>query len=245
MARSLYVPVDVNFGDDPKVLEAGPDAEFVYLRSLLLAKRIGGDGHIHRAHLFRLASDLTAVQTGETTVADIAGVLVKVGLWVEVPDGWQIAAWLKHNPSDAELEESRQTAASRKAKWRESQRDTDAATEMSHGTESRATLGPSAEVKRSEVNKNTGDSGSAAPDARIGQLVGGYVEDYESERSGHSPSSAFKGAAGRAIKSALRDGESPDDIARCLGVIAHEGKNPSTLPNVLADFHAGRERRMR
>jgi hypothetical protein len=43
----------------------------------------------------------------------------------------------------------------------------------------------------------------------------------------------------------LNDGESPGDIARCLGVIAHESKNPSTLPYVLSDMHANRPRRAR
>ncbi len=137
--KSLFVPVDVNFTDDPKILRAGPDAELVYVRSLLLAKRLGGNGLIERVHLFRLACDLTAVRCGETDEETIAKTLVTEGLWVDVDGGWVIAAWLKHNPSDEEIEAGRQAERDRKANWRKSQQDTSNRDEVSHGTESLAT----------------------------------------------------------------------------------------------------------
>lgn len=96
-----------------------------------------------------------------------------------------------------------------------------------------------------ELSITTGEAEtSSAPDTRISTLVASYVDDYKIERSGHQPSRAFKSACGKAVKNALNDGESVDDISRALGVIAHESKNPSTLPYVLADYHAGRPRRI-
>jgi len=83
----------------------------------------------------------------------------------------------------------------------------------------------------------------APADSRIAVLVSGYVEDYRAERPGKDPPRGWRNACGGAVKRALCDGEEPEDIAACLGVIAHESKNPSTLQNVLADKHAGRERR--
>lgn len=91
--------------------------------------------------------------------------------------------------------------------------------------------------------KGKGSSGGAAPDPRIQVLVGGYVDDFRAERNGKNPSSSWRASAGLAVKRALADGTEPGDVAKCLGVIAHEGKNPSTLQHVLADFYAGRPRR--
>jgi len=85
--------------------------------------------------------------------------------------------------------------------------------------------------------------GPVAEAARIQRLVAGYVEDYQAERSGHGPPRNWRGAAGRAVKAALSDGEAEDDVALCLGTIAHEGKNPNTLAYVLGDYHANRPRR--
>lgn len=145
--RGLYVPLDVNYREDPKIIEAGAEAELVYLRSLVLAKRLTDrDGHVHRAHLTGLACDIDSVLRGESQPVDIAADLVKSGLWIEDVDGWLIAAWLKHNPSAAEIDESRGAEASRKRAWRESQRDKDRETgrpesrdEPSRGTEWDAT----------------------------------------------------------------------------------------------------------
>jgi len=125
MAR-LYVPVDVNLPDDPKVVTAGPDAEHLYLRSLMLAKRIGGDGFIALSHLYRLCGDFTCVELDETTPQDLAALLVTAGLWIKVEGGFRITAWLSHNPSDDELQAKRDEERERKARWRQSHRDTNA-----------------------------------------------------------------------------------------------------------------------
>jgi hypothetical protein len=123
MAR-LYVPVDVNFPDDPKIVEAGPDAEHLYLRGLLLAKRIGGDGVLARGHLYRLCGDFACILSGDTNPDDLAKALVAADLWRETDGGWQITAWLVHNPSDAEISSQRESERDRKARWRQSRPDT-------------------------------------------------------------------------------------------------------------------------
>lgn len=100
-------------------------------------------------------------------------------------------------------------------------------------------------LKDLSTNSASGSPPNGGPDLRVKELVGGYVDDYRAERNGLSPSRRFIGAAGRAVKQALADGRTPQDIARCLGVIAHEGKQPSSLEYVIGDYHAGRERRMK
>lgn len=97
-----------------------------------------------------------------------------------------------------------------------------------------------------EEEQGIGGSGSPtapAPDPRIGQLIAGYIEDHGHDRDGHRPPGNWIAAAGPAIKRALADGETVEHIAACLGVIARESKNPSTLQHVLADMHAGKARR--
>lgn len=141
MAR-LFVPLDVNYTDDPRIIRAGPDCELVYLRSLALAKRLNQDGRIDQAHLGRLTDGLELV-------SHIAPTLVKEGLWVEDGDGWQIAAWLKHNPSAADLEAEREAERIRGQQRRASAR-------TSENVQPDGNPRPAHEVKRNESEVSEG-----------------------------------------------------------------------------------------
>lgn len=90
MAR-LYVPLDVNFATDDKILAAGPTAAYVYVCSLAFAKRTMSDGLIKRGQLAVVAPGVTG------NIRRHAMKLVDVGLWAEVDEGWLIAAWSKRN----------------------------------------------------------------------------------------------------------------------------------------------------
>jgi len=78
--------------------------------------------------------------------------------------------------------------------------------------------------------------------ARIQRLVAAYVEDMRAVE-GREPPRAWKAAAGRAIKTALADGEAEADIRVCLGIVAEEGNHPTNLVRVLRDKHRNRPRR--
>jgi hypothetical protein len=99
MARTLYVPLDVNYADDEKIILAGERAELLYLRALCLAKRILSDGVVADAHLPRF---------GLAGVGARARKLVDVGLWERVEGGYRIVAWARHNKSAAEVEAGQQ-----------------------------------------------------------------------------------------------------------------------------------------
>jgi hypothetical protein len=141
MAR-LYVPLDVNYQDDPRVLRAGPMAELVYLRSLTLAKRLDDDGRIEDVHLRRLCDGI------EDDPLEVANDLCNAGLWITDGDAYRIAAWLKHNPSKAALEADREAEAERGRQRRASARTPET---VQPDAEAR----PAHEVKRSESEENT------------------------------------------------------------------------------------------
>ena len=42
----LFVPLDVEYDSDDKMIEAGPMAELLYVRGMAFAKRTGSDGNI-------------------------------------------------------------------------------------------------------------------------------------------------------------------------------------------------------
>lgn len=102
----LFVPLDVEFATDPKILAAGPLAAYLYIVSLAHAKRNPStDGGIHASQLPVLAVGLPGKP------AKHAAVLVAVGLWKPTAQGWVIAAWTKHNATAAELTASAELAS--------------------------------------------------------------------------------------------------------------------------------------
>lgn len=151
MTKSLYVPVSVNLADDPAIMSAGADAEHLYLRALMLAKRIGTDGFIHLGHLRRLVDGMTCLAHG-TTELELAGRLVANGLWAEVDLGWQIVGWLGWNPSQADLADKKAAQAERQRRHRERLADK---TEPSRVTNASPDEQPHASVTRlSEVKRS-------------------------------------------------------------------------------------------
>lgn len=110
--------------------------------------------------------------------------------------------------------------------------------------------GVSSDTRTKGGNQELFPSGSAAESAAtapsaVQLLVAGYVQDVRKVENGHEPARNWKAAAGRAAKKALDDGEPERVVAVCLGLAAREGKNPSTLQNIISDYHAKRPRRKR
>lgn len=93
---SLFVPLDVDYASDDKLIEAGPMAELLYVRGLAFCKRTMSDGHIRR-------SQLTAVGLGIPSASKHAQRLVDVGAWTVTSYGWRVSSWLKRNKSAAQI----------------------------------------------------------------------------------------------------------------------------------------------
>lgn len=100
MAR-FFVPLDVNYQMDDKIMCAGPLAECLYVRSLAYAKRAGTEGRIQTNQLRALALGLPGAAAKHATK------LVEAELWERRDNGWYIVGWLNHNLTNAELAEQK------------------------------------------------------------------------------------------------------------------------------------------
>jgi hypothetical protein len=86
----LYVPLDVNYFDDDKLLMVPPMAELLYVRGLAFAKRTRTNGLLADRQLGVFGARIDHARR-------YAGLLVDCGLWDRNGEGWYIAAWLKRN----------------------------------------------------------------------------------------------------------------------------------------------------
>lgn len=117
MARRtrLHVQLDVNYADDPKIIDAGEKAELLYVRCLAFCKKNWeADGFITDGQLSRAGAGLTGIPGR-------AKRLCAVGLLERAEDdllgggqGYRVVAWLKRNPSANEIRASRRADADRK-----------------------------------------------------------------------------------------------------------------------------------
>ncbi len=139
--RMVYVPLDVEFFDNAKVLEAGEKPGWLYLNMLARAKRIEVDGVLTTQQVERLqVSGWKARMTR----------LIEVGLVARIDDGrYVITGFLQRNPSADELAEYRRKDAQRK---RPDSKRNDAGIPRGMPTES------GAEGKRSEDKRSEGRS---------------------------------------------------------------------------------------
>lgn len=108
-----YFPVDDDVAFHPKILAAGNEAVGMWTRAGALCKKHTTGGHV---------SVDTARALGSKKLADR---LVAVGLWVEVPGGYQFHDWTKQAGNDEahvekeRAERAREKNAARQAAWRE------------------------------------------------------------------------------------------------------------------------------
>lgn len=86
----LFVPLDVEYDSDDKIILAGPLAELLYIRSLAFCKRTMKNGVV-------MKSQLVVISRALKQPDQLAAKLVAVGLWIDNGDKWTIPAWSKRN----------------------------------------------------------------------------------------------------------------------------------------------------
>lgn len=102
MARipGQFVPLYVHYPRDRAIRSAGPDAELLFIRSLVFVKASGTDG-------FVAEFDLEVVSVGLRGVKKSVAALIRVALWEEVDGGWMVRSFGKWNMSTEQQAEAK------------------------------------------------------------------------------------------------------------------------------------------
>ena len=166
-----WVRLDDSYGRNPKVLAAGPLCRDLYILALCWCNNQLSDGYIPSSIICTLSPGLRAA-------GRIASRLVELGLWEQVPGGYQVHDYAEYQPTREEVLSRRE--AWRIRQWRtRSRRDSRVSPPESHAktppvshgeshghvTESRP--GPSQEYP-SVGSPVTSPSPTGAPDGRPG-----------------------------------------------------------------------------
>ncbi len=95
----LFIKLDVDFWDHPKIVTAGVMAGVLYQRMSMYCMQHTTDGYVPAAQLPRFALPATAKLTAA---------LVSVGLIERADGGWLVPGYVERYPTAAELERKRQ-----------------------------------------------------------------------------------------------------------------------------------------
>lgn len=108
--RGAYAPLAATYFMDDDVMEAGEEAELLYVRGLAFcAGNPASDGYITDKQVTRV------IGAGMPQLAERVQALVSVGLWERLPGGYAVRSWLKWNKSAEELGRHRARDRDRKS----------------------------------------------------------------------------------------------------------------------------------
>lgn len=179
MSRRLgpYAPLSATYATDDAIIEAGEEAELLYVRGLAFCAASESDGFITRAQLKRF------VGAGMDDTMVRAKKLVEVGLWEEEEGGYYVRAWLKWNASAEELGRARRKDRERKAAKKA------ALLQSEHGSEAAAEPDPDS-VERSERNPDgiRSESGSESSN-RSDDEPDGFQDGFQPHAGARAPDS--------------------------------------------------------
>jgi hypothetical protein len=112
----LYVALDAHYQDDGKFADLSAEAELVFIRSLVLAKRSRSDGFIDGRLVRRLCEGFEAA---EYDWQNVAVSLCAAALWEPTDGGYLICSWEKHNTSSEDPTNAERQRRHRERKRRE------------------------------------------------------------------------------------------------------------------------------
>jgi hypothetical protein len=116
-ARNVYLPLDVEFFDNEKVLTAGERAGWLYIAMCCRAKRLLTDGILSEQQIDRLS-----IPGWRRRLSD----LLRVGLVLPTDDGrYLIVGFLERNLSAEQVEQVREKDRKRKGFQTDSERNPD------------------------------------------------------------------------------------------------------------------------
>lgn len=98
--KGLWAKLYRNYLDDPDLMEAGIEAELLFVRSLAWAKD-ENTGFIHRGSLIRLGLGLSNPNQS-------AEALVACGIWSVTDNGWLLSNWSEYQFDSADVDKKRE-----------------------------------------------------------------------------------------------------------------------------------------
>lgn len=104
----LFLPLDVTFFDDDRIIAVGDGAALLYLAMCLRVKSLGTDGRLSEGQISRLGR-----ARWKTELKRLAA--VEAVLWDAETLTWYVAAWFGHNEAVSEIEKRRAADRKRKA----------------------------------------------------------------------------------------------------------------------------------
>jgi hypothetical protein len=113
----LYLPLDVSFFDDDRIIAAGDGPTLLYLAICLRCKQLAVDGLLSEAQISRLGRPKWKKELARL-------VELEAVLWDVERSFYVVAAWFSHNEAMSAIEERR--AADRKRKAEEARKAAEA-----------------------------------------------------------------------------------------------------------------------
>jgi hypothetical protein len=111
--NARWIRLAANYLDDPRIVEAGPMAELIYVRGLAVARNIGTDGALRQHNASTVTRDLRHKEK-------LIHRLLEVGLWEPTDDGWTVPfeRWARWQTTQEQYEHQRKLARERQARRR-------------------------------------------------------------------------------------------------------------------------------
>ncbi len=99
----MWIKIDDNLPDHPKIVTAGPEAAWLYICGLCFCNRFLTDGRIPERQLRRLVDF--------PDPRELANRLIDVGLWEQADEGYLVHDYLEHQSSKEEVQEAQKRRA--------------------------------------------------------------------------------------------------------------------------------------
>ena len=100
---ALFVPLNVTYYHDEKIMRVGGWAELLYVRSLAFCKANSTQGAFTLQQCCSFGAGIPRLKSRREA-------LVLHSLWEPTDDGWFICGWFNHNKADSEISEARRDA---------------------------------------------------------------------------------------------------------------------------------------
>lgn len=104
----LYLPLDVMFFDDERIIAAGDGGALLYVAMCLRVKSLATDGRLSEGQISRLGRPKWKAELKR--LANVEAVL-----WDDEMKTWYVAAWFGHNEAISDIEKRRAADRKRKA----------------------------------------------------------------------------------------------------------------------------------